>query len=118
MQSYRANATVGEPFPAHCLRGSAVARLLHARRGVRDGLTIAEIAARLSWSATAVTYQLAILAQALARVGSDWQVWCDGVPEAYGVAAPWCPRPPPRVLPVLPEPELISLSDLSEEFPA
>jgi hypothetical protein len=118
MQSYRANAAVGEPFPAHCLRGSAVARLLHARRGVRDGLTIAEIAAHLSRPAPAVTYQIATLAQWLDRAGSDWQVWCDGVPEAYGVAAPWCPRPAARVLPVLPEPDFISLSDLSEEFPA
>jgi hypothetical protein len=118
MQSYRANAGFGEPFPAECLRGSAVARLLHARRGMRDGLTNAELAAHLSRPALAVAHQIAILAHALALGGSGWQVWCDGVPEAYGVSSRACPRPAERQLPALPEPELISLSDLSEEFPA
>lgn len=115
MQSYRANAQTGQPFPADCLRGSAVARLLHARRGMRDGLTHAEIAARLSRPAAAVAAQLAILAAALARGSSGWQLWCDGTPEAYGVASPRCPRPAQRVLPALSDPELISLEELREE---
>lgn len=118
MQSYRANADCGTPFPAECLRGSAVARLLYARRGMRDGLTVAELAVHLSRPALAITHQIAILARALARGGSGWQVWCDGVPEAYGVASPRCPRPAERQLPVLHEPTLISLSDLLEEFHA
>lgn len=116
MTTYRTNVPTGPGLPPEVLAGSAVARALYARRGCRDGLTVTELASALFRPQLAVTAQLRALIAALGRLGSPWQVWEDAEADAWGLAAPHCPRPPQRVLPALGEPDLVSFDDLRGEF--
>ena len=76
MEKRVSNLPAGPGFPPAILKGSIIARLLHARRGMRDGLTIVELAARSGLSPGAVMRRLTAISGALRAADADgWRLW-------------------------------------------
>jgi hypothetical protein len=118
MQTKRTNPATA--LPADILRGSAVARLLWARRGTRDGWRLDELAARLRSTQPIMERRLAVLAGLLARLPWGLEFWSERdqigeLVKSVTLVGPGCPRPPARILRDLDDngPELISLSELA-----
>lgn len=124
MQLLRSNV-VRPGLPEEVRAGSAVARLLWAHRGQRDGLTLAALCGSLGRRPAAVLAQLAALRGALAHLGSPWALerWVepdaltDEPTQHWLLTSPWCPRPPRRTVVQLGAdgPDLVSLEELAED---
>jgi hypothetical protein len=126
MQRQTANhlSALGPPLPAELLARSRTSQVLWAHRGQHAGLSLTELCALANRTQQAAFAQITAAVRYLARVGSPWQIEIvvdvdeGGSLETYlWLTAPHCPRPPRREIPTLAEPEILSWSEVEEQFP-
>ena len=122
MQSYTRNS--GAALSTELLSGNAVARLLWARRGTRDGWKLADLSARLRVVEATCLRRLAVLDGTLAGGGRSWSIERWKEVDAFTgqrfscvtLVGPGCSRPQLRTIPTYLEggPDIISLDDLAQ----
>jgi hypothetical protein len=119
------NVPEDRSLPRSLIARSRVLSLLWAHRGRRNGLTLTDLCALTGRNAKAITSQIAAARSALKRLAPRWHILeeveehrASIIEPSYWLVAHDCPRPPARSAAVLTgDPEIVSFTDLGDEFP-
>lgn len=93
-----------------------------AHRGKRAGLTLTTLCALADREPKAILAQIDAARRALKRTRSPWRLIEEagvrGADPTFWLVSRSCPRPAPRKpIPTIYEPEIVSFSELGDEFP-